>query len=262
MIKPGAVVVDVGVHRTEHGLVGDVAFDEVKEVARMISPVPGGVGPMTTAMLLLNTVSRGRELSSSVERTGQPARGARALAALRRHLRGRVLRGRAILNLSSARRASSSATRTPSTSPTTRRRARTCRRVARVAAIVARTGVEPTLQLTVRDRNRLAIAADLLGAWALGARNLLCLTGDPLSVGDEPDAAAVERPQVARADRARPRRSATGRAALRRRDRPGAPLLRSAWPTARWSSRYDPARLEVEAGRRRRVRHDPDRVRP
>jgi methylenetetrahydrofolate reductase (NADPH) len=59
------------------------------------------------------------------------------------------------------------------------------------AAIVARTGVEPTLQLTVRDRNRLAIAADLLGAWALGARNLLCLTGDPLSVGDEPDATTV-----------------------------------------------------------------------
>ena len=51
------------------------------------------------------------------------------------------------------------------------------------------TGLEPTLQLTVRDRNRLAIAADLLGAWALGARNLLRLTGDPLSVGDEPDAA-------------------------------------------------------------------------
>ena len=59
------------------------------------------------------------------------------------------------------------------------------------AAIVARTGIEPTLQLTIRDRNRLAIAADLLGAWALGARNLLCLTGDPLSVGDEPDAVAV-----------------------------------------------------------------------
>ena len=59
------------------------------------------------------------------------------------------------------------------------------------AAIVARTGLEPTLQLTVRDRNRLAITADLLGAWALGARNLLCLTGDPLSVGDEPDAAPV-----------------------------------------------------------------------
>jgi len=59
------------------------------------------------------------------------------------------------------------------------------------AAIVARAGIEPTLQLTVRDRNRLAIMADLLGAWALGARNLLCLTGDPLSVGDQPDAAPV-----------------------------------------------------------------------
>ncbi len=58
-------------------------------------------------------------------------------------------------------------------------------------AIVARSGIEPTLQLTVRDRNRLAISADLLGGWALGARNLLCLTGDPLSVGDEPDAATV-----------------------------------------------------------------------
>jgi 5,10-methylenetetrahydrofolate reductase len=59
------------------------------------------------------------------------------------------------------------------------------------AAIVARSGIEPTLQLTVRDRNRLAIAADLLGAWALGARNLLCLSGDPLQVGDDPDAATV-----------------------------------------------------------------------
>ncbi|HEU4464816.1 MAG TPA: methylenetetrahydrofolate reductase, partial [Gemmatimonadota bacterium] len=44
------------------------------------------------------------------------------------------------------------------------------------------------LQLTVRDRNRLALAADLLGGWALGARNLLALTGDPLSAGDHPDA--------------------------------------------------------------------------
>ena len=59
------------------------------------------------------------------------------------------------------------------------------------ASVVARAGIEPTLQLTVRDRNRLALAADLLGGWALGARNVLCLTGDPLSVGDHPDAAAV-----------------------------------------------------------------------
>jgi methylenetetrahydrofolate dehydrogenase (NADP+) / methenyltetrahydrofolate cyclohydrolase len=56
MVKPGATVVDVGVHRTEHGLVGDVRFDEVAGVAGAISPVPGGVGPMTVAMLLVNTV--------------------------------------------------------------------------------------------------------------------------------------------------------------------------------------------------------------
>ena len=62
--------------------------------------------------------------------------------------------------------------------------------VAGVAA-VTRAGLEPTLQLTVRDRNRLALTAELLGAWAVGARNVLCLTGDPLSVGDHPDATAV-----------------------------------------------------------------------
>jgi methylenetetrahydrofolate dehydrogenase (NADP+)/methenyltetrahydrofolate cyclohydrolase len=56
MVKPDATVVDVGVHRTDHGLVGDVRFDEVAEVAGAISPVPGGVGPMTVAMLLVNTV--------------------------------------------------------------------------------------------------------------------------------------------------------------------------------------------------------------
>ena len=56
MVKAGATVVDVGVHRTEHGLVGDVRFDEVAEVAGAISPVPGGVGPMTVAMLLVNTI--------------------------------------------------------------------------------------------------------------------------------------------------------------------------------------------------------------
>ena len=58
-------------------------------------------------------------------------------------------------------------------------------------AAAARAGLEPTLQLTVRDRNRLALTSDLLGAWALGARNLLCLSGDPLARGDHPDAAEV-----------------------------------------------------------------------
>jgi methylenetetrahydrofolate reductase (NADPH) len=58
-------------------------------------------------------------------------------------------------------------------------------------ALVASAGVEPTLQATTRDRNRLAITSELLGAWALGARNVLCLSGDPLSVGDYPDAKPV-----------------------------------------------------------------------
>ena len=57
MVKPGATVVDVGVHRTAAGLVGDVNFEEASVVAGAISPVPGGVGPMTVAMLLVNTVS-------------------------------------------------------------------------------------------------------------------------------------------------------------------------------------------------------------
>jgi methylenetetrahydrofolate dehydrogenase (NADP+) / methenyltetrahydrofolate cyclohydrolase len=57
MIKPGGTVIDVGVHRTEEGLVGDVHFEEAVEVAGAITPVPGGVGPMTVAMLLVNTVS-------------------------------------------------------------------------------------------------------------------------------------------------------------------------------------------------------------
>jgi methylenetetrahydrofolate dehydrogenase (NADP+)/methenyltetrahydrofolate cyclohydrolase len=57
MVKPGAVVIDVGINRMPDGkLCGDVAFDDVKAVASAITPVPGGVGPMTIAMLLVNTV--------------------------------------------------------------------------------------------------------------------------------------------------------------------------------------------------------------
>jgi methylenetetrahydrofolate dehydrogenase (NADP+)/methenyltetrahydrofolate cyclohydrolase len=50
-------VVDVGMHRTDHGIVGDVTYAEVSEVAGAITPVPGGVGPMTVAMLMVNTVT-------------------------------------------------------------------------------------------------------------------------------------------------------------------------------------------------------------
>jgi methylenetetrahydrofolate dehydrogenase (NADP+)/methenyltetrahydrofolate cyclohydrolase len=60
MIRPGATVIDVGTNRTDDGLVGDVDFEAVREVAGAITPVPGGVGPMTIAMLLVNTVRAAR----------------------------------------------------------------------------------------------------------------------------------------------------------------------------------------------------------
>jgi methylenetetrahydrofolate dehydrogenase (NADP+)/methenyltetrahydrofolate cyclohydrolase len=56
-VKPGAIVIDVGINRTENGLVGDVDFASVSQIAGAITPVPGGVGPMTIASLLLNTVT-------------------------------------------------------------------------------------------------------------------------------------------------------------------------------------------------------------
>jgi methylenetetrahydrofolate dehydrogenase (NADP+)/methenyltetrahydrofolate cyclohydrolase len=59
-VKPGAVVIDVGMNRTEAGLAGDVDFEAVKEVAGAITPVPGGVGPMTIAFLLRNTLQAAR----------------------------------------------------------------------------------------------------------------------------------------------------------------------------------------------------------
>lgn len=74
MVKPGAVVIDVGINRIEdpeaprgYRLVGDVAFEGVSEVASAITPVPGGVGPMTRAILLLNTIEAARR------RSGLPA---------------------------------------------------------------------------------------------------------------------------------------------------------------------------------------------
>lgn len=60
MVKPGAVVVDVGITREADRIVGDVDFDRVRQVAGWITPVPGGVGPMTVAMLLRNTVRAAR----------------------------------------------------------------------------------------------------------------------------------------------------------------------------------------------------------
>jgi methylenetetrahydrofolate reductase (NADPH) len=113
------------------------------------------------------------------------------------------------------------------------------------AAMVARAGIEPTIQLTVRDRNRLALSADLLGAWALGARNLFCLTGDPLEVGDHPDArpagdlAVTE--LVALASRLR-----TEGTLLSGREVDAPPLYFIGVAESPLAPNYDPARLEVK----------------
>jgi methylenetetrahydrofolate dehydrogenase (NADP+)/methenyltetrahydrofolate cyclohydrolase len=64
MVRPGAVIVDVGMNRTDEGLVGDVDFAEVSKVASHITPVPGGVGPMTITMLLYNTLAAAKQQSA------------------------------------------------------------------------------------------------------------------------------------------------------------------------------------------------------
>ncbi len=66
MVKPGAAVIDVGINRTEKGLVGDVDFGPVSQVAGAITPVPGGVGPLTITMLLQNTLLAARLQTESV----------------------------------------------------------------------------------------------------------------------------------------------------------------------------------------------------
>ncbi len=63
-IKKGAIVIDVGINKTEKGIVGDVAFDEVSKIAGALTPVPGGVGPMTIACLLKNTIECFTKLNS------------------------------------------------------------------------------------------------------------------------------------------------------------------------------------------------------
>ena len=68
MVKPGAVVIDVGINRTEQGkLVGDVDYDAVEPIASYLTPVPGGVGPMTITMLLRNTLTAARRAAERAE---------------------------------------------------------------------------------------------------------------------------------------------------------------------------------------------------
>lgn len=67
MIKPDAVVIDVGINRREDGkLCGDVDFEQVKEVASYITPVPGGIGPMTIAMLMHHVVKAARNANKNI----------------------------------------------------------------------------------------------------------------------------------------------------------------------------------------------------
>lgn len=67
MVREGAIVVDVGINRTEEGLVGDVDYEAVSRVASYITPVPGGVGPLTRVMLLVNTLNAARRQVGSKE---------------------------------------------------------------------------------------------------------------------------------------------------------------------------------------------------
>ena len=61
MVKKGATVIDVGINRTDNGLVGDTDFEAIKEKAAFITPVPGGVGPMTIAMLMNNVIKAAKQ---------------------------------------------------------------------------------------------------------------------------------------------------------------------------------------------------------
>jgi methylenetetrahydrofolate dehydrogenase (NADP+) / methenyltetrahydrofolate cyclohydrolase len=65
-IRPGAIVIDVGINRTPNGIRGDVEFDTARRRAAFITPVPGGVGPMTVAMLLRNTVTAAEQITLGV----------------------------------------------------------------------------------------------------------------------------------------------------------------------------------------------------
>lgn len=65
MIKEGAIVIDVGINRIDGKLVGDIEFEKAKNKASYITPVPGGVGPMTVAMLMFNTLYAYEKNSSS-----------------------------------------------------------------------------------------------------------------------------------------------------------------------------------------------------
>jgi 5,10-methylenetetrahydrofolate reductase len=114
------------------------------------------------------------------------------------------------------------------------------------AALVAAAGLEPVVQLTCRDRNRLGLISDLLGAWALGARSVLCLTGDPTSLGDHPDARPVYDIDVLALVRLVASLRAEGRA-LSGEPMDPAPRFLIGVADVPLASDYDPGRLEQKA---------------
>lgn len=113
------------------------------------------------------------------------------------------------------------------------------------SAVVAAAGLEPTMQITVRDRNRLALVADLLGGWALGARNLLCLTGDPVGSGDHPDAAVADDLSVTDLVRLAWRLRTEGRL-LSGAEIDDSPSYFVGVADSPLAPSYDPARLEIK----------------
>jgi len=114
------------------------------------------------------------------------------------------------------------------------------------AALVRQAGLEPVVQLTCRDRNRLGLTADLLGAWGLGARNVLCLTGDPTSLGDHPQATAVYDIDVLELVGLVARLRAEGRSLVGQSLEP-APRFFIGVADQPLVAGYDPARLEQKA---------------
>jgi methylenetetrahydrofolate reductase (NADPH) len=113
------------------------------------------------------------------------------------------------------------------------------------AGLLARLGLEPILQTTVRDRNRLALTSDLLGAWALGARSILCLSGDVLAVGDHPDATEVRDLSVLDLVSLAARLRDEGRP-LEGKPIDGPPRYFVGVADAPLAAAYDPARLEAK----------------
>src|SRR4029453_5555759 len=154
-----------------------------------LTPVPGGVGPMTVAMLLANTVAAAREQAGGRGTSGGCSGGGRSSAPGGGRGGGRFVVPGELAPPRSAdpgvvrRAARRLRGRVDAVNVTDNATARVGMPPLAPATLRPGEGLDPVLQLTCRDRNRLALTADLLGAHALGIRSVLCLSGDPMEVG-------------------------------------------------------------------------------